>query len=249
MYQETLFFLLPFYFQSTVPRSPNVAFLGLLGLLALVSCLDLVFDDLLRRRRWFGLLFFSIVSFAALDFLLPLVLGLRLELATQLAAAAGLLAAITLVERPRERRRWREVAVQALPTLVATALLLGFPVLVPAVPLQLEEIAFARDVLPETLELVEPLGEAARSGDDRLAVVATIFAPRRVHAGVELEWRRDGEALEVSREIEVAPHRGGFRIWDTYRPAEGRLPPGTYTVIVRTTPGQVVGIGRVRLSE
>jgi hypothetical protein len=55
VYQQTLFFLLPFYAYSTVVGSVNVVFLGLLGGLAVLSCIDLVFDRWLRTRPVFAL--------------------------------------------------------------------------------------------------------------------------------------------------------------------------------------------------
>src|SRR5258707_10278594 len=44
MYQETLFFLLPFYFYSTTFWSWNVPYLAVLASLAVLSCFDLIVD-------------------------------------------------------------------------------------------------------------------------------------------------------------------------------------------------------------
>ncbi len=181
MYQETLFFLLPFYFYSATLDSPNVLFLSLLALLAVMACLDLVFDELLRRQAWFGILFFTVVSLAALNFLLPLVLGLRLESAIVVAAVVGLLAAIPMAGTPQGGWRWRSATLRVLPALVTAGFLVWLRVVVPPVPLRLEGFTFARDVQSSTLEPVEPLArEAALSGGrNQLAVVATVFAPRQ----------------------------------------------------------------------
>jgi hypothetical protein len=251
MYQETLFFLLPFYFYSSTLDSPNVLLVVLLALLAVLACLDLLFDRLLRRHRWFGLCFFGVVSFAALNFLLPLVVGLRLGSATVVASVVGLLAAIPMVTLPPDRSRWRSVAVLALPALAAVGLLLGFRVLVPPVPLRLERLTFAQDVERETMAPIEPLGrENTLSGDhDRLAFVATVFAPHRVAARIELRWWRDGLPLKTSREIEIEPYEAGFRVWDTYTSPAGPLPAGTYTVDLRTVDGQLIGRGGVHLGD
>lgn len=251
MYQETLFFLLPFYTYSTTLRSANVAFLVLLLLLAVLACLDLVFDDLLCNHRWFGLFFFAVVSFAALNFLLPLVFGLPLELATALAAVLGLLAAIPMVDVPAGRPRWRWVASLILPALLGAGLLVSLRPLVPPVPLQLEELAFAHDVRRDTLEPMTPLGRRAdlAAASDRLAVVATIFAPRRVSVRAWLQWQLDGETLKESRDLEISAHPAGFKVWDGYSPTAGPLTAGAYTVSLRTTGGQLIGRARLQLID
>jgi Family of unknown function (DUF5924) len=251
MYQETLFFLLPFYFYSSTLDSPNVLLVVLLALLAVLACLDLLFARLLRRHRWFGLCFFGAVSFAALNLLLPLVVGLRLGSATVVAAVVGLLAATPMITLPPGRPRWRALALLGLPALAIVGLLLGFRVLVPPVPLRLESLTFAQDVERETMAPIEPLGrENTLSGDhDRLAFVATIFAPRRVEARIELRWWRDGLPLKTSREIEVEPYEAGFRVWDSYASAGGPLPAGTYAVDIRTVDGQLIGRGSVHVVD
>ena len=96
MYQQTLFFLLPFYAYSTVIGSPNVVFLGLLGGLAVLSCIDLVFDRWLRTRPVFALAFFAVVAFAAINLLLPLLVGLPPNLSAPAAALLPLAARLHL---------------------------------------------------------------------------------------------------------------------------------------------------------
>jgi hypothetical protein len=251
MYQETLFFVLPFYFYSATLDSPNVLFLALLALLAVMACLDLIFDELLRRHAWFGILFFAIVAFAALNLLLPLALGLRIESAIVIAALVGLVAAIPMVAAPQGRGRWRAATLRVLPALVAVGLLVGLRVLVPPVPLRLEGLVFARDVQPATLEPIAPLiREAALSGgNDRLAVVATVFAPRTVSVRVAVQWWRDGEWLKTSREVEITPHEAGFKVWDAFSPSEGPLVAGTYRVVLQTAGGQLIGREALRLVD
>jgi len=70
MYQETLFFLLPFYFYSTTFPSWNSAYIIVLAGLAILSCFDRMFDRLLRTSRWFAQAFFAFVTYSALQFFL-----------------------------------------------------------------------------------------------------------------------------------------------------------------------------------
>ncbi len=250
MYQETLFFLLPFYYSSATPWSVNLLFVLLLAALAVLACLDLVFDELLRRRPWFGLLFFSVVSFASLNFLLPVLFRVRIELATPLAAAGGLAAALPLVWKGAGWRQPRALA-QLAAGLALAALLAGpARLVVPPVPLRLERLAWTPAVDPDLVRPLSTLGGEAMVGDlveDQLAVVATVFAPRRLAASVVVVWSRDGVELRRSRTLEITPHRLGFSIWHAWRPVEPPFPPGRYEVAIETADGRLIGRSQLRV--
>ena len=70
----------------------------LLGGLAVLSCLDLVFDRLLRHRPTFALVFFVTVAFSAINLVLPMLwpigpraaLWIALVVSIVTAPAAGL---------------------------------------------------------------------------------------------------------------------------------------------------------------
>ena len=244
MYQETLFFLLPFYWSSATVGSWNLVFVGLLAALAVLACLDLVFDDLLRRHDGFGLFFFAFVTFASLNFLLPVLFRVRLELATPAAAAGGLAAALPLVWK---RGWWRRPAALAqLAVAIGLAGLLVGPARswLPPVPLRLASLAWAPAVDEATIRPVDPVaGEVptTRLPEGRLAVVAEIFAPRRLVVSALVVWSRDGVELVRSRRLEISPHRWGFRIWHGFRAAGSSLPPGRYEVSIETVDGRLLG--------
>lgn len=243
LYQETLFFLLPFYAYSTVVRSPNVLFLVLLGGLALLACLDMLFDRWLRTSPVFGLVFFATVAYAAINLVLPMLIGLSPSVATVVAASIAVGSAVPLVARGSEHRpRERVRLVVAAGVILAIAI--GVPGLVPPVPLRLEEAAFATGIERETLELSGVLARQADASDIEgvLIVRARVFAPSAVPTQVSLDWKRDGEIIRTSREIEITAHDVGFRIWDSWRPEEGSVPPGRYEVILRTPGHRVFGI-------
>ncbi len=249
MYQETLFFLLPFYTYSTVLGSPNVLFLGLLGALAIFSCLDLVFDRWLRTKPLFSLTFFALVAFAALNLLLPLIFGLRLEISTPAAALLALAGTIPLALRSVPRARGtalRLMLAGAVMLLVAIRL----PVLVPPVPLRLESATFAADIDQDSLTLVDPFEGTAPASDfgSSLVVLVQVFAPSAVPTEVSLEWKHDGQTVRVSRDIEIVAHEEGFRVWDGWHPSGGLAPPGHYEVILRTQDDRVFGVARLTVT-
>jgi len=248
LFQETLFFLLPFYAYSTVLRSPNVLFLLLLSGLAVFSCIDMVFDRWMRTKPLFGMLFFASVAFAALNLLLPILFGMSPLWATRLAAVLALGSAIPLVGGGQGRARDRAAPLVA--GALALAVVFGAPKLIPPVPLRMQSATFATDIDRGTLALASTLSEAATPSEvgDRLVVLVEVFAPSAVPTGVRFEWRRGGQTLRTSREIRIVAHGTGFRVWDTWAPPAGPVPAGRYEVVLRTGVGQVFGVARLEVT-
>lgn len=243
LYQETLFFLLPFYAYSTVISSINVVFLGLLGALALLSCLDLWFDRWLRTKPVFAMVFFAIVAFSAVNLILPMLLSLPPRLATPVAALAAVGSAVPLALKSASVGRGAAVRmVLAVGAILGVAF--GAPGVVPPVPLRMQDASFSNDIDRETLALgdrLEGTVEASRIGG-RLVVLVEVFAPGQVPATVRLEWTRDGEPIHRSRDVEIVAHEWRFRVWDAWLPEGGRVPPGHYVVTLRTSTGRIFGV-------
>jgi hypothetical protein len=244
MYQETLFFLLPFYFYSTTFPSWNCAYVVVLAGLAVFSCFDVIFDRLLRRHRIFALVFFAVVSFSALLFFLPLLLRVRIHEGAYLAAVVALLAAVPLAYPWREVFQPRTLLrIAAAVVLAIIAVRVARPV-VPPVPLRLLKVRFAGAFDPRTrrapheYESRMPLSVLA-SG--RLYAIATVFAPSLVPTSIALRFMRDGRELRSSRTVELVAHPRGFRVWDNLRAPAGGFVSGAYRLEVWTGEGQLVG--------
>ena len=248
LYQETLFFLLPFYAYSAVVPSWNVVFVALLALLAILACLDLVFDRWLRESPVFSLVFFTSVAFGALNLLLPTLFSIAPDIATPAAALLALASAapLALGRRSRERGAWLRLGAAGLAIL---GVALWLPQLVPPTPLRLQEVAFAADIDRSSLEPIGAIGDGAASEslDGQLVVLARVFAPANVPARVSLDWYRDGALVRSSREVEIVAHEGGFRFWDALRPDGGAVAPGRYRIVLRTTDERVFGAAAVRV--
>lgn len=249
MYQETLFFLLPFYAYSTVVRAPSVVFTILLGALALFSCLDLIFDRWLRGSGVGSLLFFGLVTFAGVNLLIPILLPVDPTTATQIAAGVAVASALPLVlhgARP-SRKGGVLLAITAMAFLTLT---IGLPRLVPPVPLRLQNAVFSSNIDRATLQLADTVSDGVPA--DRLAgglyVMMEVFAPAIVPTDVNLRWERDGEPVRTSRTVEITAHEMGFRIWDAWRPETGTIEPGRYEVILETGARRVFGSARIRLA-
>ncbi len=223
MYQQTLFFLLPFYVRSTTLASPNLAFTSMLAALALLACLDLTFDRWLRRSAAFAASFFFAVAYAALQLLLPLIARVPYTIAQPLALGLALAAALASVGLPRGRGRARaERLLGALPVAALALLLLLAPRLVPPAPLRISAFGFEQ-----------------RAASVRATV--RVAAPVPVPVRVTMTWSRGGEDLRVSRDVAITAHGRGFRVWDELARARIQSAAGVVRVEVLTATGQLLG--------
>jgi hypothetical protein len=248
MYQETLFFLLPFYFYSTTFWSWNVLYLVLLVTLAVLSCFDLLFDRLLHEHRWFAVSFFAFVSFSALQFFLPLTLRWHIEYGLPLAGAISLLAAATLVQPWREWLRPRRLLTIALAFAAILGTLQFLKVLVPPVPLRVTSLRVSATLDPRTLATGRPF-EADVPVDaltrHRLYAVATVFAARRIPAHVQMRFLLRGKVLRMSRNLDLTAKPDGFRMWDSVH-LPPQHPEGRYRIEVWSA-GQLLGARDVKV--
>lgn len=250
MYQQTLFFLLPFYAYSTVIGSPNVVFLGLLGGLAVLSCIDLVFDRWLRTRPVFALAFFAVVAFAAINLLLQLLVGLPPNLSAPAAALLAVGGAAPLALRTMRTSFHARLWLVGV-AIVILVVPVGLPGVIPPVPLRMDQATFASGIDRETLDMADIFLERVSATDvgDALFVLVAVFAPTALPATVQLEWWRDSELLRVTREIGITANAASFRVWDAWRPESGTVSPGRYRVVLRTVERQVFGVATLTVGK
>jgi hypothetical protein len=252
MYQETLFFLLPFYFFSTTFPSWNSGYVVALATLALLSCFDMVFDRFLRNRRPFAVVYFVVVTYSALQFLLPLVLHVQIHNGAYLAAAVAFFASLPMAYSWEELRRGRRLVLIAFTLVAIIGVLKVGRALMPPVPLRLTAMSFAAGIDPRNLQLDRELGPVVPATElvqGRLCARATIFSPGRLPVRLRFRFLRDGHVLKTSRALDLVAHSRGFRVWDALRDGPGGFSPGLYRVEVWTGEGQLVGRGEIRITE
>ncbi|MGD1146415.1 MAG: DUF5924 family protein [Thermoanaerobaculaceae bacterium] len=246
MYQETLFFLLPFYFYSTTFPSWNSAYVIVLAGLAVLSCFDLLFGRLLRTDRWFALGFFAFVTYSALQFFLPLLLHVKIHNGAYLAAGVAFCASLPLAYSARDLRQPRRLALIVAALAVIVGILKVGRELLPPVPLRLTDLSLGTGIDPRTLELENEFPEgkpvaAANLAGRRLILRATIFSPGRLPLRVQIRFLNAKTTLRTSRNLDVVAHRRGFRVWYAINAGPQGLAPGKYRAEVWTSEGQLVG--------
>jgi hypothetical protein len=250
MYQETLFFLIPFYFYSATFPSWNSAYVIVLAALAVLSCFDLVFDRLMRSSRPFALAFFTVVSFSALQFLFPLVFGLRVDVASYVAAALAVFAAVPLAFPLGAFRRPRGLLAVAGAVVLALAFVWASRPAIPPVPLRLVKVRFASEFDPSTLRAPEEYSGTMpleSLGGRRLYAIATVFAPTDLPTSISIRFLHDGKQVRASRTLDLVVHSRGFRVYDALRPGRHGFRAGRYVLEVWTADRQLVGRASIDL--
>ena len=247
LYHGVLLFLLPAYWAATTLSSPNVAFLGLLIVLALLATVDPWYQAIVHPRPWFGYVFFLVSMFGALNLALPLV-GVPPFLAL---VTAAWLAVVLLTPAVCRARRWRwstGFAVTSLVGLVVAGAAGLRPVVVPPAPLFIASKALGWTV--GAIDSLEPIAGVIRADELQqrgLVAYTAIYAPAGLTQPVEHVWRQEGRIINVVRLTPVeGGRREGYRTFSrkTAFPADS---VGRWTVDVMTAHGQLIGRLRFRV--
>lgn len=250
IHQESLFFVLPFFFITTTWNSGQALFSGLLGAAALVSIIDPLYNKWLAPRRWLFLAYHTLALFAVLLTALPIILKLTTPQSYQLAlAAAVLLSFPSLFSVIRVQRWWRGVL------LVGLTLALGLGgwlarVWVPPATLWLTEVAVSRefDNQARTPGQSIKLISVAQLRAEGLFAYTAINAPRGLNERIYHVWRyQGGEVERIALDIQGG-RKEGYRAW-THKQNFPTDVVGRWQVQVLTEAGQMLGVLRFKVVE
>lgn len=247
LYHGVLLFLLPAYWASTTPGSPNVVLFVLLAGLALLATFDPWYRTLVSPRPWLGYVFFLVSVFGALNLALPLV-GVPPFAALLVAAWLAVVGLTPAVCRAREWRWITGLAVTSLAGLAAAAAVGRWCIVIPPAPMFLASTELNWAV--GTLESLEPMPVAVPRTELRergLIARTAIYAPAGLRQPVEHVWRKNGVRMDLMRLTPVeGGRREGFRTFSrkTAFPAD---PVGRWSVDVMTASGQLIGRLRFRV--
>nr|WP_278248890.1 MULTISPECIES: DUF5924 family protein [Pseudomonas] len=245
IHQESLFFVLPFFFITTTWNSGQALFSGLLAAAALVSIIDPLYYKWLAPRRWIFLAYHTLALFAVLLTALPIILKLDTTESYQLAlAAAVLLSFPSLFSIITVRRWWRGLLLVGL-TLVIGATGWLARAWVPPATLWLTEVAITTEFDNQNRSPGEGLERLSvtQLRDHGLYAYTAINAPRGLDERIYHVWQHDGGEVE---RIALDIHGGrekGYRAW-THKQNFPQDVVGRWQIQVLTEAGQMIGVLR-----
>lgn len=251
-YQQMFFFLVPLYASSATwsLSSFNWWMAPVLLVCAVISTMDLVFDNFIMERRRLASVMYGLAMFGLLNVLLPLVFGVT-HLEGLIVAAAATPTAIALLSFSVKSVLSPQGTVL---TLGATALLLVAVwfgrALVPPAPLAMPETAVGHGTMG-SYECLPPSKHTLRKDRlDGLRCGSWLVEPGGIKEGVVHVWKHDGEVVARIVPEQVACDGDGV-VFRSVLPAE-QLPgdaKGKWSCITETRGGQLVGIRKFEVIE
>lgn len=244
VHQESLFFVIPFFFITTAWNSAQMAFTGLLMVAALVSIIDPVYYRWLAQRRWLYFTFHGVTLFAVLLTALPIIFHIPTPQSYLWALLISIVLTLPNVARSMQMAWWKRFF--AVIVLAAAAGGLGFLVRpwIPPATLWLTEVAITDEMNTKARVPVRVFKtvsvEQLRQG---IYAYTAIHAPRGLNERIYHVWTHEGKVIDkVALHISGA-RAAGYRSWSRKQnfPAN---PVGNWNIRVMTEANQLIGILR-----
>ena len=247
-YQQVLFFVLPIYYASATLSSANSAFVLALGISAIVSTLDIVYDRHLSARQSLTAVFFAFNLFALINVMLPVLWSVSNLWATRLSAVLAGVAFATLYRPIFEPRRLR-IEFGLLTVVAMLAVAEYGRLFIPPAPLRLISAQFGSGFDREAMR-AEPILRKLEVGRGvRVWGVTAIRAPLGLREQVQHRWFQNGKLIWASPFYDVTGGRErGFRLWTTC--TFDNIAAGTELRLdVATEGGQLIGRANLRAAR
>ena len=250
VHQESLFFIIPFFFITTTWNSGQAVFTILLGLAALVSLVDPLYYKWLAPRRWIYLAFHALTLFAVLLTALPIIFHLSTPQSYAWSLGIAVLLALPSLGGLFPAWNWRSVlGVLVLAGVVGFAGWMG-RTWVPPATLWLTDVAISTSLDNRSRKPGERLRSLslAQLHANGLYAFTAINAPRGLKERIFHEWTHNGRQVDrISLEISGG-RDAGYRAWSHKRNFP-QAAAGRWRVRVVTEAGQMIGMLRFEVHE
>ncbi|PZP26394.1 DUF5924 family protein [Pseudomonas kuykendallii] len=249
IHQESLFFVLPFFFITTTWNSGQALFTGLLGAAALASITDPLYYKGLAARRWVFMSFHSLTLFAVLLTALPIILHLSTPQAYVWSLGVAAVLSFPSLIGSLKLAGWRRWLISLMLMLVLGAVGWQARLWVPPSTLWLGEVAVTEqfdDLSRKPGVSVESIS-AAQLKSQGLYAFTRINAPRGLKERIYHVWQHDGQIVD---RIALDIHGGGkegYRSW-THKQNFPDDVVGDWQVQVVTEAGQMIGVLRFEVT-
>ena len=247
VHQESLFFVIPFFFITTAWNSGQMVFTSLLIIAALISLIDPLYYKWLAPRRWLYFSFHGITLFAALLTALPLLF--RLPTAQSYLWALGVAAVLSApgIARSLAESLWKRIPVMILIIISTFGIGLAVRHWIPPASIWLTQVA-----------ITDHIDDASRSPNKKLKVIpierlhqgvyayTAIHAPRGLRERIYHAWYKDGQEIDkIALEISGG-NEEGYRSW-SHKLNFPEDSIGDWQIRVETDARQVLGILRFQV--
>nr|MDA3864289.1 DUF5924 family protein [Deltaproteobacteria bacterium] len=215
MYQALYFFMLPFFWEASVLNSLNIGFTLLLGILAVLSTQDLIFDNWLMENKILRATYYTLCLFASFDLLLPLFIPIPTRYILPLAAFLSVFGFIALhypkLIFKKGKLRW----------IIISGLVIGYgchqaEILVPAAPYKISQTAITA-VTPDQFQKSPFAGVRKIHENDFkkkklycINILETPMYPRDTFTHI---WSRNGETLLKKDVKKLKLGNGDYLLW------------------------------------
>jgi len=250
-YQQMFFFLTPLYASSATwsLASWNWWLAPLLLICAVVSTLDLVFDNFVMERRRLASAMYGLAMFGVLNVMLPLVAGIDHRTSLVVAAAATPTSVALLSFSVRQVASPRG----ALLVVIATTALLGAVwygrALIPPAPLAMLETAVGHGTIGSYECLPGSKHQIRSDQTDGLRCGAMLREPGGLKEDVIQIWSRRGRELARLTPERMRCHDGDGIVVRSFFPLADlpAEPTGRWACTTMTVGGQLVGVRKFEI--
>ncbi len=244
VHQESLFFIIPFFFITTSWNSGQVVFTGLLLVSAFISIIDPLYFRWLAPRRWLYFSFHGITLFAVLLTALPIIFQLPTWKSYIWSLAIALTITLPSVASEIPWRWWQRMLAIIVLGAVVTIFALAIRPWVPPATLWLTEVAITQHVdserrAPEN-SLKNITEQQLQAG---LYAYTAIHAPRGLRERIYHVWTLNGQPIDkVALEINGG-RQAGYRAW-SHKVNFPKHSLGRWQIHVMTEANQLIGVLR-----
>ena len=249
IHQESLFFVIPFFFITTTWNSGQVVFTSLLIIAALISLIDPIYYHWLAPRRWLYFSFHGVTLFAALLTALPLLSHLPTSQSYLWALGVAAVLSSPGIARSFSESWLKRIPIMILFIIGTCGIGLAARHWIPPASIWLTQVA-----------ITDRIDDNSRSPNKKFKVITpeqlhqgvyaytAIHAPRGLRERIYHAWYQDGKqfdriALEIS-----GGNEDGYRSW-SHKKNFPKDAEGNWRIQVETEARQVLGILRFKVVD
>jgi len=249
VHQESLFFVIPFFFITTTWNSGQLVFTSLLIIAALVSLIDPIYYHWLAPRRWLYFSFHGVTLFAALLTALPLLFHLPTSQSYLWALGVAAILSAPGIARSFSEIWWKRIPITLLFIVGTFGIGMAARHWIPPASIWLTQVA-----------ITDRIDDKNRSPNKKIKVITleelhqgvyaytAIHAPRGLRERIYHAWYQDGKqfdriALDIS-----GGNEDGYRSW-SHKKNFPKDATGNWRIQVETEARQVLGILRFEVVD